>query len=498
MLRRAARQASSTRRSTASSGRCDEARAGVLGLGRAGRGAVAARARRARSCARRSASTARSCERPVALEDVRLREPALDPAVRRAAGGDRRRRRGPRRPRGARAALPRQVLPRPAGAARRRVRGRARRGRGARRPRRRRWRSLQACAEAGVAVVPFGGGTSVVGGLEPDCAARSRRWSRSTSGAWTGCSASTSARSPPCSSPASGCPRPTARSPRTASRSATCRRATSGRRSAAAWRRARPGQASTGHGRIDANLVAVRCATPLGELATLEVPASAAGPSLRQRRGRLGGRARRHHAAPRCACIRVPEAQRYEGWFAPGLRGRLRRAAAARAGAAPRPTSRGCPTRTRRASRSRWPAPARCARDDPRAPARRGGCLLVLAAGRASPDAVAPPPRGRRAAAARRRARRSWGRGRARVGRLALRRPAPARRPARPRRDGGDARDRDLVVEPRRAARRRARGAAGPARRLPRLAPVPDGRVAVLHRARPPRRRRSGRLSGAR
>ncbi len=35
--------------------------------------------------------------------------------------------------------------------------------------------------------------------------------------------------------------------------------------------------------------------------------------------------------------------------------------------------------------------------------------------------------------------------------------PAPARRPARPRRDGGDARDRDDVVEPRRAARRRSR-----------------------------------------
>ena len=33
----------------------------------------------------------------------------------------------------------------------------------------------------------------------------------------------------------------------------------------------------------------------------------------------------------------------------------------------------------------------------------------------------------------------------------------------------------------------------GPAGRLPRLAPVPDRRVAVLHRARPPRRRGSGR-----
>ena len=62
------------------------------------------------------------------------------------------------------------------------------------------------------------------------------------------------------------------------------------------------------------------------------------------------------------AALRVhplPEAQRFEGWFAPGVRGRLRRAPAARAGAARRPTWRACRTRTRRASRSRWPVPAR-------------------------------------------------------------------------------------------------------------------------------------------
>ena len=43
---------------------------------------------------------------------------------------------------------------------------------------------LQACAEAGIAVVPFGGGTSVVGGWSRT-AGGSTRWSRSTSGGWT-------------------------------------------------------------------------------------------------------------------------------------------------------------------------------------------------------------------------------------------------------------------------------------------------------------------------
>jgi alkyldihydroxyacetonephosphate synthase len=42
------------------------------------------------------------------------------------------------------------------------------------------------------------------------------------------------------------------------------------------------GQASTGYGRIDALVVAVRVATPSGELSTLAAPASAAGPSLRE------------------------------------------------------------------------------------------------------------------------------------------------------------------------------------------------------------------------
>ncbi len=42
------------------------------------------------------------------------------------------------------------------------------------------------------------------------------------------------------------------------------------------------GQASTGYGRIDELVVALRAATPSGELTTLPVPASAAGPDLRE------------------------------------------------------------------------------------------------------------------------------------------------------------------------------------------------------------------------
>jgi len=48
------------------------------------------------------------------------------------------------------------------------------------------------------------------------------------------------------------------------------------------WAAARSaGQASSGYGRIDELVVALRAATPSGELATLPVPASAAGPDLR-------------------------------------------------------------------------------------------------------------------------------------------------------------------------------------------------------------------------
>jgi alkyldihydroxyacetonephosphate synthase len=73
------------------------------------------------------------------------------------------------------------------------------------------------------------------------------------------------------------------------------------------------GQASTGYGRIDELVEAVRCLTPAGELGTRAVPASAAGPSLRElvvgSEGVLGVICE--------ATLRVrpaPAARRYEGW----------------------------------------------------------------------------------------------------------------------------------------------------------------------------------------
>ena len=73
------------------------------------------------------------------------------------------------------------------------------------------------------------------------------------------------------------------------------------------------GQASTGYGRIDQLVEAVRCVTPAGELGTKAVPASAAGPSLRElvvgSEGVLGVICE--------ATFRVrpvPAARRYEGW----------------------------------------------------------------------------------------------------------------------------------------------------------------------------------------
>jgi alkyldihydroxyacetonephosphate synthase len=173
---------------------------------------------------------------------------------------------------------------------------------------------LQACAEAGVAVVPFGGGTSVVGGLEPlrgpfetlisldlgrmdQVLAVDARSQTATLG-------------------------PGLRLPE-GDRALAAHGLTLGHvpqsyewatvGGCVATRSA--GQASTGRGRIDENLVAVRVATPLGELATRDAPASAAGPELRQlvagSEGVLG--------VITAARLRVhPVAEvRYEGWLLP-------------------------------------------------------------------------------------------------------------------------------------------------------------------------------------
>ncbi|HVL96756.1 MAG TPA: FAD-binding oxidoreductase [Solirubrobacteraceae bacterium] len=172
---------------------------------------------------------------------------------------------------------------------------------------------LQACNDAGVAVVPFGGGTSVVGGVAP---ARGR-WEALVSLDLGRMDAlvevdrrSLIARLQP------GLRLPEA-DHRLAAHGLTLGHfpqsyewATVG--GCVAARSA--GQASSGFGRIDANLVAARAATPLGDWATLPVPASAAGPSLRQllagSEGALGVLTE--------VTLRVrplPAERRYEGWF---------------------------------------------------------------------------------------------------------------------------------------------------------------------------------------
>jgi alkyldihydroxyacetonephosphate synthase len=140
---------------------------------------------------------------------------------------------------------------------------------------------LAVCAPNGTAVVPFGGGTSVVGGVEP------------TRGPFAAAISLDLAR-------LDGLHAIDLRS-----RLATFGAGTLGPRveerlqahgltlghypqsfefsTVGGWAATRSaGQASTGYGRIDELTVALRAATPSGELATLPVPATAAGPDLRE------------------------------------------------------------------------------------------------------------------------------------------------------------------------------------------------------------------------
>ena len=139
---------------------------------------------------------------------------------------------------------------------------------------------LRACAEHGAAVIPFGGGTSVVGGVAPlrgrfetavcldlgrldavlDMDARSRL-ARVGAGL----------RLPELDHALASHGLRLGHVPQ------SYEWATVG--GCAATRSA--GQSSTGFGRFEDLVAAVRCATPVGELATLGAPASAAGPDLR-------------------------------------------------------------------------------------------------------------------------------------------------------------------------------------------------------------------------
>jgi alkyldihydroxyacetonephosphate synthase len=176
---------------------------------------------------------------------------------------------------------------------------------------------LAACAEAGVAVVPYGGGSSVVGGLDAFAGAHSAVISLDL-GRIRGVEldrASLTARLGP------GLRGPEAEGA-LGELGATLghfpqsyEQATIG--GYAATRSA--GQASTGYGRFDEMVTAIELTAPAGVLRTLQVPHTAAGPALRElvlgSEGTLG-------VITEVSCrVRPAPAERvYEGWVVPDFR----------------------------------------------------------------------------------------------------------------------------------------------------------------------------------
>ncbi len=174
-------------------------------------------------------------------------------------------------------------------------------------------RALEICAAEGIAVVPYGGGTSVVGGVEPlrgphprlislDLARlREVEVDRRSLTARLGAGL----RGPEAEAALNAEGVVLGHFPQ------SFEYATIG--GFAATRSA--GQASSGYGRFDALVSAVRLIAPAGELRTLETPHTAAGPSLRElmvgSEGTLG-------VIPD-ATVRIrlePRQRRYEAWIA--------------------------------------------------------------------------------------------------------------------------------------------------------------------------------------
>lgn len=174
---------------------------------------------------------------------------------------------------------------------------------------------LRACAEHGVAVVPYGGGTSVVGGLEPLRGAHAglisldlHRMARLVDVDEISLTATLE---------------PGLRGPEADALLAehglmlghypqSFKYATIG--GFAATRSS--GQASAGYGRFDAMVVGLMVATPQGTLDLGRAPASAAGPDLRQlflgSEGTLGV-----ITQVTMRVQRIPQARRYEAWTLP-------------------------------------------------------------------------------------------------------------------------------------------------------------------------------------
>jgi alkyldihydroxyacetonephosphate synthase len=174
-------------------------------------------------------------------------------------------------------------------------------------------RAIEVCASEGVAVVPFGGGTSVVGGVEPIRGPHLRLISldlgrlRSVNVDRRSLTARLDAglRGPEAEAALGREGLTLGHFPQ------SFEYATIG--GFAATRSA--GQASSGYGRFDALVSSVRMLTPAGDLETLETPHTAAGPALRElvigSEGALG-------VIPDVT-VRVrpaPAVRRYEAWIA--------------------------------------------------------------------------------------------------------------------------------------------------------------------------------------
>jgi alkyldihydroxyacetonephosphate synthase len=174
-------------------------------------------------------------------------------------------------------------------------------------------RALEVCAAEGIAVVPFGGGTSVVGGVEPLRGAHPRLVSLDLT-ALRGVAVdrrSLTARL------GAGLRGPEAEAALRAEGVVlghypqSFEYATVG--GFAATRSA--GQASSGYGRFDSLVSSVRLVAPAGDMRTLETPHTAAGPALREL---VVGSEGVFGAIPEVT-VRVrpePAARRYEAWIA--------------------------------------------------------------------------------------------------------------------------------------------------------------------------------------
>lgn len=140
---------------------------------------------------------------------------------------------------------------------------------------------LAACSDEGLAVVPFGGGTSVVGGVEALRGPHDGVVSVDLARLARLCRADPKALT---STVEAGMLGPALE------RELGARGLTLGHfpqsfefSTVGGWVAARSaGQASTGYGRVDELVLGLRCATPAGELSALAVPATAAGPDPRQ------------------------------------------------------------------------------------------------------------------------------------------------------------------------------------------------------------------------